>query len=142
MGTAVDRFNEVLKILAPSPAPGVQSANANTGAGVTAKLSFGASSPVTNVTSSGTAAGFDAVDRNGTYESETSGSNFRRGVYNNTDIEGTINYDIAASVTNGNYAYREDSFGNGETGTLKLELNGAVVHSINLATFTLSLIHI
>lgn len=136
VGTAVDRFNEVLKILAPSPAPGVQSANANTSAGVTAKLSFGASSPVTDVTSSGTAAGFDAVDRNGTYESETSGSNFRRGVYNNTDIEGTINYDIAASVTNGNYAYREDSFGNGETGTLKLELNGAVVHSINLATFT------
>lgn len=136
IGTAVDKFNEVLKILAPSPAPGVQSANANTGAGVTAKLSFGASAPVGGVASSDTAAGFSAVDRNGVYQPTTSGANFRRGIYNNSDIEGTINYDIAASVTNGNYAFREDTFGNGETGTLKLELNGAVVHSINLATFT------
>ena len=136
IGTAVDKFNEVLKILAPSPAPGVQSINSTTGNGVTAKLSFGASAPVTDVTSSGTAAGFGAVDRNGIYQAATSGAHFRKGIYNNSDITGIVNYDIAASVTNGNYAYREDSFGNGETGTLKLELNGEIVHSINLATFT------
>lgn len=136
IGTAVDKFNEVLKILAPSPAPGVQSVNANTGVGATAKLSFGASAPVGGVASSDTAAGFSAVDRNAVYQPATNGANFRRGIYSNSDIEGTINYDIAASVTNGYYAFREDSFGNGETGTLKLELNGAVVHSINLATFT------
>lgn len=136
VGTAVDKFNEVLKILAPSPAPSVQSINSTTGDGVIAKLSYGASSPITGITSSGTDAGFSAVDRNGVYQAATSGDHFRKGIYNNTDLQGIVNYNIASSVTNGYFAYREDSFGNAETGTLKLELNGEVVHSINLASFT------
>lgn len=137
VGTAVDKFNEVLKILAPSPAPSLQHIGVSTGNGQTAKLSFGASAPVGGVASHSTTAGWSpAVDRNGSYAPATDGYKKKLGVYQSTDITGIINYDIAASVTNGNYAYREDSFGNGETGTLKLELNGSTLHSINLATFT------
>ena len=53
----------MLKILAPTPAPNVQSINEDVTDGITAKLSFGASNVVTEYTSSGTAAGFDAVAR-------------------------------------------------------------------------------
>jgi hypothetical protein len=103
IGVPVDRFNEVLKILAPSPAPNVNEIDEDVTDGVTAKLSFGSSFPVAGYTSSATAAGFDAVDRSGSYSAATSGSNIRLGVYDGTqDIEGQINPSVAQSVTNGN----------------------------------------
>ena len=92
VGTAVDRFNEVLKILAPSPAPAVRSISETTADGVTAKLSFGSSFAVAGYTSSATAAGFAAVDRSGSYAVATSGSNIRLGVFSNEqNIAGIIN---------------------------------------------------
>jgi len=137
VGIPIDRFNEVLKILAPSPAPAVRSIDEDVTNGITAKLSFGATYPITNYTSSGTQAGFDAVDRSGSYASETSGSNIRLGIYDGTqDITGFINYDVIESVTNGNLAYSNDAFGNANEGTLKLELNGTVVHSVALSGLT------
>jgi len=134
VGVPIDRFNEVLKILAPTPAPNVKSINEDVTDGVTAKLSFGASFPLSSVTSSATTAGFDAVDRTGSYSATTSGSNIRLGVYDGTqDITGIINHDVVQSVTNGYYAYTNDAFGSANEGTLKLELNGTVVHSIALS---------
>ena len=38
-------------------------------------------------------------------------------------------------MSNGNVAYASGAFGNGETGTLKLELNGTVIHSVDLSAF-------
>lgn len=137
VGTAIDRFNEVLKILAPSPAPSLAAINYDNSAGVSAKLSFGASAAITDYTSSGTAAGFDAVDIGEVYESDTSGSNFRLGIYDGTvDITGFLNYSTAESVTNGYSAYSNDAFGNANEGTLKLELNGTVIHSVSLSGLT------
>ena len=134
VGTPIDRFNEVLKILAPSPAPSLSGIDEDVTDGITAKLSFGSSSPVTDYTSSATAAGFDAIDINGTYQAETSGSNIRLGVYDGTqDITGFLNPDVAESVTNGNSAYSNDAFGSANEGTLKLELNGTTVHSVSLS---------
>jgi len=136
IGTAVDKFNEVLKILAPTPAPSLSRINYNNSAGTTAKLSFGASAPVADYTSSATAAGFTAVDRNGSYSATTSGNNFRLGIYDGTQaISGSLNFNTAKSVTNGYLAFSDFAFGNAETGTLKLELNGATIHSVNLASF-------
>ena len=136
IGTPIDRFNEVLKILAPTPAPVARAINEQSTDGTTAKLSFGSSFPITGYTSSGTQAGFDAVDRSGSYGVATSGSNFRLGVYSSEqDISGTINYNVAESITNGNIAYASGAFGNGEIGTLKLELNGTVIHSVDLSGF-------
>ena len=134
VGTPIDRFNEVLKILAPSPAPSLSSINEDVTDGITAKLSFGSSSPVTDYTSSATAAGFDAVDVNGTYQAETSGSNIRLGVYDGSqDITGFLNYNIDESVTNGYISYSNDAFGSANEGTLNLELNGDVVHTVDLS---------
>ena len=134
VGTPIDRFNEVLKILAPTPAPVVSSITSSVSSGVTAKLSFGSSKAVTDYTSSATTAGFDAVGANGIYSASVSGSNLRLGIYDKTqDITGEINHHVVQSVTNGYYAYTNDAFGNANEGTLKLELNGTVVHSASLS---------
>ena len=107
VGTAVDKINEVLKILAPSPAPALSRVNSDNTAGIAAKLSFGSSNPVTGYTSSATAAGFSAVARTGIYQSATSGDNFRLGVYDGTqDITGFLNFHVTQSSTNGYLAKR------------------------------------
>lgn len=134
IGTAIDRFNEVLKILAPSPAPAVSTITSSVSNGITAKLSFGSSKPVADYTSSATTAGFPAVDATGIYSSSTLGSNFRLGIYDGTqDITGEINHHVVESVTNNYLAYSNDAFGNANEGTLKLELNGTVIHSVDLS---------
>ena len=134
VGTAIDRFNEVLKILAPSPAPSLSEINSDNSAGVAAKLSFGSSAAITDYTSSATAAGFAAVDIGGTYQSTTSGSNIRLGVYTGTtDVTGFLNHSVVESITNGRTSYTNDAFGNANEGTLKLELNGTVIHSVALS---------
>ena len=134
VGTAIDRFNEVLKILAPSPAPSLSRINYDNSSGITAKLSFGSSNVVSDYTSSNTTAGFSAVNVSQSYAAATSGNNFRLGVYEGTqDITGFLNFDIAESQQNGHLAYSNDAFGNAETGTLKLELNGTVIHSVSLS---------
>lgn len=133
VGTAVDRFNEVLKILAPSPAPNVKSINYDQSNGQSAKLSFGASNTIAGYTASSTNGGFSAVNRNGIYEAATSGANFKLGIYNGQELTGLINYDVAPSVTNGQLAYASGAFGNANEGTLKLELNGTTIHSVSLS---------
>ena len=137
VGVAVDKINEVLKIIAPQPSPDLSRITSSSPSGVAAKLSFDASNQITDYANSSTAAGFSAVAEDGLYESATNGNNFRLGIYNGTqDITGILNFHVTASVTNGNLGYVADSFGNAETGSLKLELNGAVVHTVNLASFT------
>lgn len=134
VGTPIDRFNEVLKILAPTPSPAVSRITGSEPSGVKAKLSFGASKVVTGYTSSGGTAGFTAVDAVGAYSASISGSNFRLGVYNGSqDITGAINFHVTDSITNGYMAYSNNSFGNANEGTLKLELNGTTIHSVALS---------
>ena len=138
IGVAIDRFNEVLKIVAPTPAPALSRISFPTvPAGVTAKLSFGSSQAITDYTSSGAGAGIAAVDIAESYGFTNTGNNFRLGVMDKTqDITGTLNFHVEDSVTNGNLAFSSGAFGNSETGTLKLELNGTVIHSVNLADLT------
>ncbi len=136
VGVAVDRFNEVLKILAPTPAPFLQSIYYDQANGVSAKLSFDPSEVIVNYTASSTNAGFSAVARSSTYASSISGSNFRLGVYNAQELTGTINYDTSEVITNGHMTYTSGAFGSGDVGTIKLELNGTVIHSVNLSGLT------
>ena len=134
VGIPIDRFNEVLKILAPTPAPAVSTITSSVSNGVTAKLSFGSSKVIADYTSSATAAGFTAVNATGIYSASVSGSNLRLGIYDGTqDITGEINHHVVESVTNGYLAFSNDAFGNANEGTLKLELNGTVIHSVSLA---------
>ena len=136
IGTAIDRFNEILKILSPPLTPNVQSIDYDQSNGISAKLSFDSSNAITDYSASSTDGGFDTVSRNGIYEAETSGSNYRLGIYNNQTFTGVINYDVVRNEINSNVVYVEDSFGQANNGTLKLELNDVVVHSVDLSSFT------
>jgi len=128
IGTPIDRFNEILKALAPSPSPTLDDIGSSN-YGATAKLSFGASQGIANYSNSNTEAGFTAVDINGSYSTSTSGDNLRRGIFNGSaTIAGNLNDDVIADGTN----YPADSFGDANQGTLVLEVNGAEVHAIDL----------
>ena len=130
IGTAVDRFNEILKALAPSPAPTLDDIGCND-TGASAKLSFGSSQGISGYTNSNTNAGFSAVDINGSYTSTTSGNNLRRAVFaGSTTIDGRLNDDVSADGSN----YPNDSFGDADQGILVLEVNGSEIHSIGLTS--------
>ena len=130
IGTAVDRFNEILKALSPSPAPTLDDIGCND-TGTSAKLSFGSSQSISGYTNSNTNAGFSAVDINGTYSSTTSGNNLRRAVFGgSTTIDGRLNDDVSADGSN----HPSDSFGDANQGVLVLEVNGVEIHSIGLTS--------
>jgi len=136
IGIAIDRFNEILKLLAPAPAPNLDDIDVNVD-GVDARLSFGSSNDLesesTPYYSVGTTSGFTAVDVNETYSTSTSGNNLRAAIFNGSqNISGDLNEDVAADGNN----YPANSFGNADQGELRLEVNGAVVHSVDLTSFT------
>jgi len=140
IGTAIDRFNELFLSLAPAPAPNLDNLDCDTSAGVTAFLSFGSSNNQSSASpayvSSNTAAGFSVVDVNESYGASTSGDNIRKGIYSGgTNISGDLNEDVPAYVHNtGVTNYVANSFGNADQGTLKLYVNGTLVHSVDLTT--------
>ena len=80
VGTAIDRFNEILKSLAPGAAPNLDNVDCND-TGVSAELSFGSSKSISGYTNTATTAGFSATDINGTYAVAASGNNLKRGVF-------------------------------------------------------------
>jgi len=130
IGTAIDRFNEILKALAPSPAPTLDDVGSSD-TGVSGKLSFGSSQGISNYSNVGTTAGFSAVDINSVYQVQTSGNNLRRGIFNGSvTINGILNDDISADGSN----YPNDSFGNANQGLLVLEVNGTEVHQVSLTS--------
>lgn len=127
VGTAVDRFNSILKALSPGPAP-VLSSLSNNQTGVAGKLSFGTSNMISGYSPVTTDAGNTALDINGSYVVTAS----RKGIFAGmTTMTGTIASTVAAKGLN----YPAMSFGPGDQGTLELVLNGTVVRSVNLASF-------
>ena len=137
IGTAIDRFNEILKNLSPQPAPDLDDIDCDNSDGTTALLSFGASNDQSSATpayaSSATTAGFSAIDVNGSYAAATSGNNIKKGIYDGTEvISGDLNEDVTQNQNGSEVNFVANSFGNADTGTLKLEVNGSVVHSIVL----------
>jgi len=140
LGIAIDRFNEILSLLAPAPAPDLDDIdNDNTGAS-TVELSFGADndleSELTPYYSVGTAAGFGALDVNDTYSPGSSGNNIRVGAFGSLrTIEGTLNEDVTQDPSGTGNNYAANAFGNADQGELRLEINGAVVHTTDLTSF-------
>tara|TARA_B100000029_G_scaffold294940_1_gene288262 strand:- start:27635 stop:31894 length:4260 start_codon:yes stop_codon:yes gene_type:complete len=128
VGTAVDRFNEILKALSPGPAPNLDDIDCND-SGASAELSFGSSQSISGYTNVGTDAGFSAVDINGTYSTSTSSNNLRRGTFNgSTVINGDLNEDVSADGVN----YPANSFGDADLGNLVLEVNGSTLHTASM----------
>ena len=140
-GTAIDKINEVLKLLAPGPAPDVGSINTTTANGISAKLSFGATNTGgSTYIDSANSAGMTPIDTNGTYAPATQGTSERLGIYTNaTTIEGIVNHSVAEDkYANDVVNHVPDAFGNGELGTLKLFVNNmsSPVHTVDLSSFT------
>ena len=140
IGDAIDRFNEIFKSLVPPPAPAVSRVNAGQD-GTDAYISFGASNDMssdgTPYISVGTTAGFAAKDKGDLYETETSGTNFRRSIFRyDTNVTGYINFDVTASVLGSNTNYEADAFRDAETGSLELFVNDTTtpIHTLDLAT--------
>jgi hypothetical protein len=142
IGTAVDRFNEVLKALAPTPAPSLDQLDVDAGNGATGRLSFGASNDQSGENPAyltvDNSAGYLAKDLNQEYAPNTSiAGSYRLGIYDGTTIiHGTLNED----VTNDTYSnsivnYPDNAFGSGDQGSLKLFLNGNEIHSEDLTSF-------
>jgi hypothetical protein len=120
IGTAVDRFNEVLKALAPSPAPNLDNISIQD-SGITGKLSFGSSNNISGYIN------VPAKDVGGTFGSAGS----EAGIF---AANRTINGVLADSVSSAS-SYPANSFGEGDKGSLHLEVNGAVIHSVDLSAF-------
>jgi hypothetical protein len=124
IGTAVDRFNEVLKSLSPQPAPSLASVGSNTG--VNGKLSFGTSNVVSGYTA------VPGLDINGSYA--VGGT--RLGIVNGaTAITGALANNVTPNFTNSR-PYPNLAFGDANMGLLHLKVNGTIVKTINLATFS------
>lgn len=124
IGTAVDRFNELFKALAPSPAPNLSGLSSAT-SGTTGKLSFGTSNSIAGYTN------VPAMDVGDTF----SVSGTRRGIINaNTNITGTLASNVTPNYSN-NRPHPNLAFGNADKGMLHLEVNDIVTHSVDLETF-------
>lgn len=128
IGTAVDRFNEVLKALAPPPAPDLNQA---TGAGtfVSGKLSFGSSKAIAGFTNVGTNAGNPAVDINGNYAI----TGTRLGLTASL-ISGVLNTSVVGG--GGGIPYANTAFGDGHLGKLVMFKNGVIVSQLSLSGTT------
>ena len=141
IGTAIDKLNEVLKFLAPSPAPNLSHIGTAGGTGVTALLSLGSTtglpSPNTfNYVLVADSAGVgSAVDVNQSYTVVTSSGNIRMGIFgpNKSVIKGDLADTTAAnSYSNGTINHSGSTFGDADQGTLVLEVNDSTVRSVDL----------
>ncbi len=134
VGTPIDRFNELFSVLVPNAAPDVSQLDYNVPAGHAMKISFDTTNDPTGYTQQAATAGFTELDVNDQVTIASSGANLRLGVYQkDQEITGTVNYNVAQDMEGSNENHPADAFGNAEVGSLQLFVNGASVHSINLA---------
>ena len=98
--------------------------------GVTAKLSFDDSKTIVDYSAVETGAGFSDVNLNGLYEAPADGADYRRGVFDGTvDITGHLNNTTSANLK----SYEAKAFADANSGSLKLEVNGSVIHTVSIA---------
>jgi len=124
IGTAVDRFNEVLKALAPSPAPALTTANSSVGS-LSGKLSFDATHSIAGVT---------AVPAQLINSAFNVSGNVRGIINTSTAVTATLAQNVVPSYANSR-PYPNYAFGDADQGKLHLEVNGTVVQTTDLTTF-------
>jgi hypothetical protein len=124
VGTAVDRFNELFKSLAPSPAPNLSIATSST-SGVSGKLSSDGTHTIPSFTNVPTTSINDSYSVSGNIRGILNGS---------TAITATLAQNVAPGYANSR-PYPNYAFGDADKGSLHLEVNGVVVHTIDLTTF-------
>lgn len=132
IGTPIDRFNEVLKALAPSPAPDLDDIESTETDGVAGDLSFGASNTISGVSNVTAVGALGAIDVNGAFvESGDRRGIIRRGL--SGSFAGTLNNDEGAGPGSPNTAYPAKAFGDANIGVLEMFVNGNKVCSASLS---------
>ena len=134
-GTAVDRFNEILKFLTPNSAPVLSKIDADTAAGVNALVSFGTSNAIAGISNVVTNDDFSGINVNGAYNSGTSSNgHIKLGVYGTAvDIIGDLAPSVAqTTIFNSEVNYPAKAFGKANQGNLVLELNGVNIYTLDL----------
>lgn len=123
VGVAVDRFNEVLLNLTPSPAPSLDYNEKNLN-GVNGYLTFDSNNTINNYSNVNGIGSLGSVN----IDQQFSISTHRVGIIDsNTDITTTLNEDVPEGDGTPNSAYPENAFGDADQGELKLELNGSIL---------------
>lgn len=130
VGTPIDRFNELFKLLVPQPAPELDQISRTSSTVSTAKLSWGPTRNDIGYANVTTAAGNPLVDINSVYQA----SGTREGLVNGATITGVLNDNVSGAGTG--IPYVDNAFGDGDQGSLVFELNGSVVETINLSAST------
>lgn len=135
VGTAIDRFNEILAGLSPPPPPALSDQSFTSSIGVAGKVSFGTSNAIAGYSNVGTAGGGSALDINGSFTSG-SGTALRKGLYNNSTTHSGIVADaVVADTGTPTPSYPANAFADGYDGYLGLIVNGLLVHSVDLTVF-------
>lgn len=114
---AMDQINEILLALAPAQ-PATLTNISGTTSGTAGKLSFGASNAITDYTN---------------VPSTDVGGSVSKIINASTAVAGVLNSTVTANSAG---AYPAYSFKNGDKGTLSLKVNGTIVHTVDLTTFT------
>lgn len=138
IGTPIDRFNELLKLIVPPNAPTMSSWSA-TGSFVNGGLSFDGST--SGSFSSATQSPYGAVGIKGTFS--RTDSPYRLGIMSRVsqprtgnlyyqDITGVFNIDVTQSTQTHFPAWVSYSFGYATSGTISFYLNGLTVSSTGL----------
>jgi hypothetical protein len=128
IGIPIDRFNEVLLALAPSPAPNLYELNTVT-SHPSARLSFGTSKPISGYSNVTGVTSLSPVDVNGDFIN----SGYRKGVFRNSPSNIIFNLNDIVTQTSG---YSGKSFNEGNLGILNLYLNGLIINTLNLTLNT------
>jgi hypothetical protein len=135
VGTAVDRFNEILKFLVPPPAPDLRSyIVTNQSQFVTGGISYNyAAQPLLGITST-TFSDIDSVTLGGVYSKNTPSRRLGIRARSGSDIDGTLNDDVPVHPGQPKPSYVASSFGNGITGSVVLYLNDIAISTVDLGT--------
>ena len=131
IGTPIDRFNEVLKALAPSPAPNMSSLGDEETQFTSCSIAFGAANTITGVTNVTAVGTLSALNVSGTFDSTESfngGQDYRLGVHDgsitNQNISGKLNQASSEDGGNGTTVnFSASAFGDGNVGQLFLYVN-------------------
>jgi hypothetical protein len=132
IGHAINKLNEVLKYLSPTPAPDLDNIDSSN-TGIAAKHVINNVPGMTNVTSIGNQS---SVSNNSLYQVVTSSGDIRAGIFNHTTtIEGNLNSDVSSvSYSNNVLNHSGSVFGDANLGTLALWVNGTSVVSVDLTS--------
>ena len=129
IANAIDPINEFLAALAPAFAPNLDNINVGD-TFVSGNLSFGTTRNDISYTNVGTAAGNSAVDINELYTI----SGTRKGIINIDVTDGTLNEDVVGNSEGVGIPYLDDAFNYGDEGDIVLEVNGAILSTLDLTS--------